>query len=87
MEEEEFETVLRSIFKEEEWILVALGGVLGTAIGTLQAGLVLATGGGGRGPDPFPQRLRSTVTGPSWPDQAQDGALSRDCRRLGAPER
>jgi uncharacterized membrane protein YheB (UPF0754 family) len=47
MDKAEFETVLRSIFQEDEWILIALGGVLGTAIGTLQAGLVLGTGIGG----------------------------------------
>jgi uncharacterized membrane protein YheB (UPF0754 family) len=44
MDKVQFETVLRSIFQEDEWILIALGGVLGAAIGTLQAGLVLATG-------------------------------------------
>ena len=47
MDKAEFETVLRSIFHEDEWILIALGGVLGTAIGTLHAGLVLGTGIGG----------------------------------------
>jgi uncharacterized membrane protein YheB (UPF0754 family) len=47
MDKAEFETVLRSIFQEDEWILIALGGVLGTAIGALQAGLVLSTGIGG----------------------------------------
>ena len=47
MDKAEFESVLRSIFQEDEWILIALGGVLGTAIGTLQAGLVLGTGIGG----------------------------------------
>jgi uncharacterized membrane protein YheB (UPF0754 family) len=44
MDKQEFETVLRSIFQEDEWILITLGGVLGTAIGTLQAGLVVTTG-------------------------------------------
>ena len=47
MDKAEFETVLRSIFQEDEWILIALGGVLGTAIGALQAALVLASGIGG----------------------------------------
>jgi uncharacterized membrane protein YheB (UPF0754 family) len=47
MDKAEFETVLRSIFQEDEGNLIALGGVLGTAIGTQQAGLVLGTGIGG----------------------------------------
>lgn len=47
MDKAAFEKVLRSIFQEDEWILIALGGVLGTAIGTLQAGLVLKTAIGG----------------------------------------
>ena len=37
-----FERVLRGIFEEDEWILVALGAVLGGAIGTMQGLLVLA---------------------------------------------
>jgi uncharacterized membrane protein YheB (UPF0754 family) len=44
MDKEEFETVLRGIFEEDEWILISLGGFLGGAIGLLQAGLVAATG-------------------------------------------
>lgn len=44
MDKEEFETVLRGIFEEDEWILISLGGFLGAAIGLLQAGIVAATG-------------------------------------------
>jgi uncharacterized membrane protein YheB (UPF0754 family) len=33
---------LRGVFEEDEWILVALGAVLGGAIGTVQGLLVLA---------------------------------------------
>ena len=39
---DQFERVLRGIFEEDEWILVALGAVLGGAIGTMQGLLVLA---------------------------------------------
>jgi len=39
---DQFERVLRGIFDEDEWILVALGAVLGGLIGTLQGLLVLA---------------------------------------------
>ncbi len=34
---EEFEALLHPIFEEDEWKLVALGGVLGVMVGTLQA--------------------------------------------------
>lgn len=44
MDKEEFERVLRGMFEEDEWILVSLGGLLGGAIGLLQAGLVAAAG-------------------------------------------
>lgn len=44
MPKEEFEHVLRGIFEEDEMTLIALGGVLGGAIGCLQAGLVVALG-------------------------------------------
>ncbi len=44
MPKEDFEHVLRGIFEEDESTLIALGGVLGGAIGCLQAGLVLAVG-------------------------------------------
>lgn len=37
----QFERVLRGIFDEDEWILVALGAVLGGAIGTVQGLLML----------------------------------------------
>lgn len=40
----EFETILRSIFREDEATLISLGGVLGTAIGVLQALIVVASG-------------------------------------------
>jgi uncharacterized membrane protein YheB (UPF0754 family) len=38
----EFETILRGIFEEDEKTLIAIGGVIGAVIGTLQAALVLA---------------------------------------------
>lgn len=40
MPKAEFEAVLRGVFEEDEWILVTLGGVLGGAIGMLQAAVV-----------------------------------------------
>ena len=40
MPKAEFEAVLRGVFEEDEWILVTLGGVLGGAIGLLQAAVV-----------------------------------------------
>jgi len=39
---EEFESVLRGVFEEDEWILVTLGGFLGGLIGLIQGGIVLA---------------------------------------------
>lgn len=42
MSKPEFESVLRGIFEEDEWILVSLGGLLGGLIGLLQGALVLA---------------------------------------------
>lgn len=44
MPKEEFEHVLRGIFEEDEATLIALGGVLGAAIGALQAALLVALG-------------------------------------------
>jgi uncharacterized membrane protein YheB (UPF0754 family) len=41
---DEFETILRNIFREDEGTLIALGGVLGTLIGFVQAGIVVTTG-------------------------------------------
>lgn len=39
---EEFEPILRNAFREDEWILIALGGILGAVVGTVQAlGLAL----------------------------------------------
>jgi len=40
----EFERLLRGIFEQDEWILIAIGGALGAAVGVLQGLLVLATG-------------------------------------------
>lgn len=40
----EFERLLRGIFEEDEWILIAIGGALGAMVGVLQGLLVLATG-------------------------------------------
>jgi uncharacterized membrane protein YheB (UPF0754 family) len=36
----EFEDILRSIFKEDEWLLIAVGGVLGLLVGFLHAYMV-----------------------------------------------
>lgn len=41
MTPEQYEGVLRPVFKEDEWILVALGGLLGFLIGELQVHLML----------------------------------------------
>jgi len=41
MPKQQLESVLRGVFEEDEWILVALGGVLGGAIGLWQGALVL----------------------------------------------
>ena len=41
MTPEQFEGVLRPVFREDEWILVTLGGVLGFLIGELQVHLML----------------------------------------------
>jgi uncharacterized membrane protein YheB (UPF0754 family) len=38
----EFERILRGVVEEDEWTLVALGGVLGALIGLGQAALVQA---------------------------------------------
>jgi len=40
----EFERLLRGIFEQDEWILIAIGGALGAGVGVLQGLLVLATG-------------------------------------------
>lgn len=37
----DFERLLRGIFEEDEWILIVIGGVLGAAVGVLQAAVVL----------------------------------------------
>lgn len=44
MPKEEFEHVLRGIFEEDEVTLIAMGGVLGAAIGCVQAGALLLLG-------------------------------------------
>lgn len=41
MSKVEFETILRGIFEEDEKTLIGVGGVIGAAIGTLQAALVV----------------------------------------------
>lgn len=43
LDKHQFERMLRGIFEEDEVILVAIGGVLGGAVGVVQAGIVLAT--------------------------------------------
>ncbi len=40
----EFERLLRGIFEQDEWILIAIGGALGAAVGLLQGFVILATG-------------------------------------------
>ncbi len=40
----EFERLLRGIFEQDEWILVAIGGALGAGVGLLQGLVILATG-------------------------------------------
>jgi uncharacterized membrane protein YheB (UPF0754 family) len=40
----EFERLLRGIFEQDEWILIAIGGALGAGVGVLQGLLVLGTG-------------------------------------------
>lgn len=44
MSKVEFEKIVRGIFEEDERTLIGVGGVLGAAIGTLQAGIVLSLG-------------------------------------------
>lgn len=41
---DEFETVLRGIFTEDETVLIGIGGVIGAVIGTIQAAVVLSLG-------------------------------------------
>ena len=41
---DEFETILRGIFTEDEKVLVGIGGVIGGVIGTLQAVIALSLG-------------------------------------------
>ncbi len=41
---EEFESILRGIFTEDEKVLIGIGAVIGAAIGTIQAVVVLALG-------------------------------------------
>ena len=40
----QFERMLRGIFEEDEIILIAIGGVLGGAMGALQGAIVLGAG-------------------------------------------
>lgn len=44
MPKPEFERLLRGIFEQDEWILIAIGGALGAGVGLLQGALVLAAG-------------------------------------------
>ena len=39
----EFERLLRGIFEQDEWILIAIGGALGASVGLLQGLVILAT--------------------------------------------
>lgn len=40
----DFERLLRGVFEQDEWILIALGGALGTVVGLLQGLVVLGVG-------------------------------------------
>lgn len=40
----EVERLLRGIFEQDEWILIAIGGALGAGVGLLQGFLVVVTG-------------------------------------------
>ncbi len=40
----EFERLLRGIFEQDEWILIAIGGALGAGVGLLQGLAVLSVG-------------------------------------------
>lgn len=44
MPKPEFERLLRGIFEQDEWILIAIGGALGAGVGLMQGALVLAAG-------------------------------------------
>jgi len=44
MPKTEFERLLRGIFEQDEWILIAIGGALGAGVGVLQGLAVLALG-------------------------------------------
>ena len=41
LSEEEFEGVLRPVFRQEEWILIFVGALLGFLVGELQVFLLL----------------------------------------------
>jgi len=41
MDKLEFEAILRGIFEDDEALLIGVGGVIGAAIGCLQAALVV----------------------------------------------
>jgi uncharacterized membrane protein YheB (UPF0754 family) len=42
LNEEEFENLLRPAFQQDEWILIAVGAVLGFLVGELQVQIMLA---------------------------------------------
>ena len=44
LSKKELEGLLRPLFKEDEWILIAVGGFLGGCVGVLQGAIVLALG-------------------------------------------
>ena len=44
MPKNEFERLLRGIFEQDEWILIAIGGALGAGVGLLQGMVILAIG-------------------------------------------
>jgi uncharacterized membrane protein YheB (UPF0754 family) len=42
---EQFEGIMRPIFKDDEWLMISVGAVLGFAVGEIQVELVTRLGG------------------------------------------
>jgi uncharacterized membrane protein YheB (UPF0754 family) len=45
MDEDDYEAVLRPMFKDDEWLIVVLGSVLGFLVGELQVLIITHLGG------------------------------------------
>ncbi|QHS10322.1 hypothetical protein GT972_09365 [Sinimarinibacterium sp. NLF-5-8] len=45
LSEDEFEGLLRPAFKQDEWILITVGAVLGALVGEMQVQIMLKFGG------------------------------------------